>query len=66
MMLKAAAASICPDLRLSVLKPLHAKWLMESFEAINNDLTSFKVDGIRLEYVLHLVWMLQRMSRIKS
>ena len=31
----AAVASISPDLRLSLLKPLHAKWLIQSFETVS-------------------------------
>lgn len=31
---RAAVASIAPDLHLSVLKPLHARWLMQTFAAV--------------------------------
>ena len=31
---KAAVASVSPDLRLSTLQPLHAQWLMQSFEVL--------------------------------
>lgn len=32
----AAIVSISPDLQLSVVKAVHAKWLIQSFEAVNN------------------------------
>ena len=49
---KAAVASVSPDLRLSTLKPLHAQWLMQSFEVLLSDQIELVQRGWRQSGIL--------------
>ena len=51
---KAAVASIQPDLRLSVLKPIHATWVISSFNALEEK-TDLIISGWRCAGVISAV-----------
>ena len=46
---RATVGAIKPDLRISILKPLHARWLMEAIAKVRSDVivNGFEKSGIK-------------------